>query len=548
MVRRSLLAAATLLAVTLIPIAIRSAGVTGRPEAEQLVIISPHNEAIRCEFEDAFRRHCSQELGRPVDIDWRTPGGTSEIVRYIKGAYTAAFRHLLTSTGERWDSQVQAAFLDRKLKEADASPRAWAARRTFLDSDIGIGIDLFFGGGQYDYGQLAGAGVLVPCGLRTRCPELFQGTVPILTAGVNGEAWYDTADRYYGVCLSSFGICSNRDRLSELGIADRGFPRQWDDLADARLYGQIGVADPSKSGSITKCFEMLIQQKMASVLAAHERAAGGALTERTMAQALAAGWTEAMFLIRKIGANARYFTFSAGKVPVDVAQGSVAAGMCIDFYGRTQAEWEHVNTGNDAMSYVTPLGGSSVSADPIGLLRGAPHQDAAKAFIDFALSRKGQQLWNYRPGAHSDGPERYALRRLPIRRDMYTPEDRALMSDPDAIPFELAESFVYHPERTARLFGLIRILIRVMIIDCHRELRTAWKAILDAGGPEAAPLAVETFTRLPFPYEQSHTVARSMRGASERTALTREWAVFFRNSYEETARLTQRKAPTALRP
>ena len=39
-----------------------------------------------------------------------------------------------------------------------------------------------------------------------------------------------------------------------------------------------------------------------------------------------------------LAANARYFTDSSQKPPIDVAQGDCAAGICIDFYGRAQAE------------------------------------------------------------------------------------------------------------------------------------------------------------------------------------------------------------------
>ena len=44
----------------------------------------------------------------------------------------------------------------------------WAARQAFLQGNIGIGIDLFFGGGQYDFNKQAKAGTLVPCGVRER--------------------------------------------------------------------------------------------------------------------------------------------------------------------------------------------------------------------------------------------------------------------------------------------------------------------------------------------------------------------------------------------
>lgn len=524
----------------LVPLCLRDTGVGDQPDAEQLVVVSPHNEAIRFEFEQAFTAYAQERFGRRVDIDWRTPGGTSEIVRYVKSEYAAAFRDWWSDHGE-WTPAVRSGFLNRKLRDGEAEPEAWRARQAFLASDVGIGVDLFFGGGQYDFGRMAKEGVLVSCGFRNRHPELFAMPSPVLQQQIGGEVWYDAEDRYYGACLSSFGICFNLDRWRELGLGadSEDWPRTWDDLANPRLLGQVGVADPSKSGSITKCFEMLIQQKMAEVVARVggevPEGAGGKTPERALGQ----GWEEAMLLIRKIGGNARYFTFSASRVPVDVSQGTVAAGMCIDFYGRAQGEWSRRGTGRDFMRYTTPVGGSSVSADPIGLLRGAPHRELAEMFIDFVLAREGQQLWNYRAG-ESGGPTKYSLRRLPIRGDLYDERDVRSMSDPGERPLELATRFTYHPEWTGRLFGLIRILLRVMVIDCHDELRSAWSAVCKAGGEEAVPQAVAQLRLLPFSYGEAGQVARALGDKRERIRHTRQWAVFFRRCYREAEQLAQR--------
>ncbi|MEA3205654.1 MAG: iron(III) transport system substrate-binding protein, partial [Verrucomicrobiota bacterium] len=50
---------------------------------DELVIISPHNETIRFEFTRAFADYYRKASGRSVHIDWRLPGGTTEIVRYL---------------------------------------------------------------------------------------------------------------------------------------------------------------------------------------------------------------------------------------------------------------------------------------------------------------------------------------------------------------------------------------------------------------------------------------------------------------------------------
>ena len=85
-----------------------------------------------------------------------------------------------------------------------------------------------------------------------------------------------------------------------------------------------------------------------------------------------------------------------------------------------------------------------MGVDPIGLLRGARNKEAAEMFIAFVLSPEGQKLWNFKVGAPG-GPVKYALRRLPVRKELYAPAFAQFRSDPDAQPYEEAKNFHYHP-------------------------------------------------------------------------------------------------------
>ena len=511
-----------LLAVILAaPLLLRDRAATVTAAADPLVIVTPHNEAIRHEFTRAFRAHYRAATGRDVAIDWRSPGGTSELVRHLVGEYTAAFRRQWEPQGHPWSTAVQSACLDRKLRADSAPPELWAARQAFLNSSVTSGIDLMFGGGQFDCQRLADQGILVPCGLRTRHPEWFAGPDAPFLAAAGGEVWYDPADRYYGACLTTFGLCYNPDRLRTLKLPP---PAAWRDLTAPAYAGQLALGDPSKSGSIAKCYEMMLQQVMAETVARR-----GTATE---AAAVAQGWDDGLLLIRCLCANARYFTNSAGKVTADVATGDAAAGICIDSYGRVQQEWNQGGLAGGNVVYVTPAGGTSVSADPIALLRGAPHADTARRFLDFVLSPAGQRLWDYRVGTPG-GPERYALRRLPIRRDLYTPADRAQMSDGAEDPFAVAGAFTYHGAWTGPHFNLMRLLIRVMGVDGHPELREAWNAICDAGGPEHVPQAMAAFRALPFPYAEAGAAGQRVAGNAQAVAQAREWSAFFRTQYQK---------------
>jgi len=528
---------AILAAFTLIlglPYVLRPSEEAAPRDAVQLVVISPHNEAIRYEFGRAFRAWHKQHYGRPAVIDWRIIGGTSEIARYIDSEFSAAFKQYWTGTLSRsWNQEVARRFADYKVDRpgTDASDTLREARRAFLQSDVGIGIDVFFGGGWYEHHRMARKGYLVDCRLAERHPDwLADDVIPRL---IGGEIYFDKQGRYYGACLSTFGICYNRDVLKRLGIAEP--PRQWADLADPRYFRQIALADPTKSGSITKAFEMLIQQQMHEALA-QRKAILEDFSEQAEREAVAAGFVRAMRLIQRIAANARYFSDGASGAVTDVADGNAAAAMCIDFYGRFEAEATKTPDGASRMGFVTPVGGSSVSADPIAMFRGAPHRKVAERFIEFVLSPEGQRLWNYRAGTPG-GPKHYSLRRLPIRKDLYTAEHRKYMSDPDERPYELAAKMTYRADYTARLFRFIRLFVRAMVIDPHEELQAAWRAILAAGGPEAVPEAVEVLGKMPLTYQEA--LKLNLSKPLRRVRLTRQWAVQFARQYRLAARLAK---------
>ena len=153
-----------------------------------LVIITPHNEAIRYEFGRAFERWYRQQTGKTVFVDWRVIGGTSEITRYLDGEYTASFQNYWTHTLKRaWSNEVENAFTNPRVRPGSSPEKdtpAEAARRAFLASDVDCGIDLFFGGGTYDFIKQAQAGHLLDCGVLERHPEWFtESVIPRFYAG-----------------------------------------------------------------------------------------------------------------------------------------------------------------------------------------------------------------------------------------------------------------------------------------------------------------------------------------------------------------------------
>ncbi len=474
--KRALLLLA-LVAIVAVPFALRPDRPTTRGADDTVVVITPHNEAIRFEYARGFAAWYRARTGRTVAIDWRMVGGTSDIARFLEGEYVSAFElHWTRRLGREWSAEIQAGFQNGRLP-ADAPPAVREARAAFLASGVSCGIDVFFGGGTYDLERQAQAGRLVDSGVMRRHPEWF--TDAVIPRRFGGEDYWHPEGLWIGTVLSSYGIIFNRDALARLGFTRE--PERWEDLADPRFAGEVGLADPTKSGSVAKAFENIVQQQM-------QRRLNAGLPE---AEAVRAGWLDGLRLIQRIGANARYFTDTSQKPPIDVAAGNCAAGLCIDFYGRQQQEAVRRRNVLERVGYHTPAGGSVASVDPIALLRGAKNRPVAEAFIEFTLSPEGQKLWNLRPGTPG-GPERFALRRMPVRRDFYA--DAALLplrSDPEDSPFEQRDPLVYREAWTGRLFRELAFVIRVMCQDTHDELGRAWRAIQAAPAAARAPALAE---------------------------------------------------------
>jgi ABC-type Fe3+ transport system substrate-binding protein len=320
-----------------------------------------------------------------------------------------------------------------------------------------------------------------------------------------------------GVCLSSFGICLNSDALARQGIAP---PSSWSALGDPKLYGQLALADPTKSGAVAKVFEIIIQAEM-------------------QRSSPAEGWERSVRLIRRIGGNARYFTDASSKVPLDVAMGDATAGMCIDYYGRFQSETVPAAGRMPRLSFVTAHGETAIDSDPIGLLRGAPHRELAIEFIEFALSEEGQKLWAFRRGTPG-GPERYTLHRLPILRRLYAHEFDTSRADAGENPYDEAGRFEYREAWTGPFMGAIAFVIRVMCVDSEVELRRAYGALAAAGFPPRATAAFNDISLVDYA-----TVTGPIRAALaspdplEEAAWARKLIRHFRDLYARTTALAQ---------
>lgn len=493
-----------------------SSGDTGAP---RLVIITPHNEQIRFEFERAFAEWRRTRGEEPVEIDWRVPGGTSEIKRIVLDQYSKAI-----SSG-------------RITPEGDLAPGAEP-----------MPYDLFFGGGSYEHSEIRkGVTVRLPGAPGATEPREIKMpvSIPMGFADATMEGWYgqnsigsgrlyDPEQYWIGTALSGFGIVYNRDILRELDLPD---PTSWVDMTDPRLISWVAMADPRMSGSVATTYDSILNNF---------------------------GWDQGWRILRAMSANASSFTNNSTKVPIDVSQGEAAMGVSIDFYGRYQSQavmrpGETVETSR--VGYVDPPGVVFIDADPITLMRGASHPDLARQFVEFTLSTPAQALWQFPaieklqaaglpPPPDGLGPLRYELRRMPVRRSMYRDYADRMIDKVD--PFAAASTVKEQGWRSA-----IGPMMGAFAIDIHSDMVEAWEAMRDARNAGAPAEALTEMDRLFFAFPM-HTMPdgrqlefneanyRAIKGEWDKggregrptkSAVITEYTRFFRANYRQIIEL-----------
>jgi len=171
----------------------------------RVVIISPHNEAIRYEFGRGFDHWHRRRFGGGVTVEWRDVGGTADALRFVQSE--------------------------------------------FATKSEGIGIDIFFGGGSEPFLLLADKKLA----LSYTPPKAILSAIP---QSFNGIEVYDAGHAWYGAALSSFGILQNKLVQQRMELP---FVTRWEQLAQPELRGWVGVGDPRNSGTMINMFEAFLQ-------------------------------------------------------------------------------------------------------------------------------------------------------------------------------------------------------------------------------------------------------------------------------------------------
>ena len=280
--------------------------------------------------------------------------------------------------------------------------------------------DLFWASAPDAFEVLKGDGLL----------QQYQPKAPGIPEKVGAYPINDPDGYYSGFAAAGYGIMWNKRYLKAKKLPE---PREWEDLEKAVYHGHVGMSAPSRSGTTHLTVETLLQGD---------------------------GWEKGWAKWKFIAGNFKTVTERSFGVPDGVNSGAFGIGIVIDFFGLSS------KASGFPVDFVYPTVTTLVPAN-VGIVRNAPHPQAARAFIDFLLSDEGQTILLDKK-----------IQRLPVNPKVYAkappgfPNPFKDSSIGSAVKFDVLLS-------KAR-YNLVNSMFDVMITYRLDDLRDAVKAIQDA--------------------------------------------------------------------
>lgn len=244
---------------------------------------------------------------------------------------------------ERWNINVKANALAAGTPVAYGQIVEWKGRPQ---------ADIFWGGESALFDKLAEQKLIV----QHELPKAVVDAIPPTIGKPKPIYLKDPRGFWIGTVLEPYGLVYHPRLLQRLGVKP---PKDWDDLLDPKLRGNVAQCAPTRSSSSHATYEVILQRD------GDEK-----------------GWE----WLKRLGANTGMFTARSRDVPSVVAKGEFAAGFAVPSY----MAFEDRLAGFD-IRFVAPKT-AWITPEPIAILAGARHPKAAKAFIEFLLSERGQRV------------------------------------------------------------------------------------------------------------------------------------------------------------
>ena len=212
--------------------------------------------------------------------------------------------------------------------------------------------DVFWGGEPALFNDLAGQKLLAQIDL----PRALWDSIPASIGSPRSIPLKSQTRHWVGTALEIYGLAYSPRLLKQLGVSDL---RDWDDLLQPKLKGQIVQCTPTRSSSSHVSYQVILQIK-----------------------GDASGWE----WLRRLGGQTGRFVASSREVPSAVARTEFAVGFGVPSY----YAFEEKLAGFD-IRFVAPQS-AFVTPEPFAVLAGAKHPRAGRQLAAFLLSERGQRL------------------------------------------------------------------------------------------------------------------------------------------------------------
>ena len=198
--------------------------------------------------------------------------------------------------------------------------------------------DVWFGGTTDPYNESAKAGLL----------EAYEAKN---ASHLAGPMYRDAEGQWYGIYKGILGFMVNTEELTRLGLEA---PADWDDLLKPEYKDLIWLSNPNTAGTAKLVINTMVQMK---------------------------GHDEAMNYFVELDKNIAQYTKSGSGPSKKVGIGECVIGIGFLHDGITQ-----ILSGYDNIALVIPSSGTSFEIGATAIFKGAKHMNAAKLWIEYALS------------------------------------------------------------------------------------------------------------------------------------------------------------------
>lgn len=199
--------------------------------------------------------------------------------------------------------------------------------------------DVWFGGTTDPYNVCAAAGLLMPYEAQNASHLL-------------GDAYRDADGNWYGIYKGILGFMVNRDELDRMGLEA---PQDWADLLKPEYEGLIWTSNYNTAGTAKLIVNTMIQKY---------------------------GHDEGIQYLLDLDKNVHVYTKSGSGPSKNVGTGECVIGIGFLHDGITQI----VDNGYGNIELIIPSSGTSYEIGATAIFQGAKHVNAAKLWIEYALS------------------------------------------------------------------------------------------------------------------------------------------------------------------